>query len=686
MKPLPQSILLLYLLCACVQPPSSQSNDSADPMLALNPAKSYVKLPGSAEGWTASLLMDNDPVGVWRMEPLQFFPQYATPEVVGLDDQGTCWVMVSYSGKWTPHRVIHDQEWLGAIDHADVDPSAPGKEMYVGGKKGVLYQVRSYADGGLDARRIATCDGREIHTLLAGDLDPRHTGPELLVFTRPGGLYRVEQQADGTFVSKHLVDLPGRIRDARVLSDGRTIVTASRHGKVSLLQITEAGLQWREIFSQDVGFGRLAIGKVPKEDPNATVIHSGPMMPVIYSSADNGRVFRHEPKLNGGWETTTIYSGPLGPRGLVSGQFDPDPERETVAVFGYSGRLELLTRDGAQWTAKILFSDRDRGHWLSVAELDGRNSTDEILLSGYGARMVMLATNPGTGVAELSVPAADDRHAQRGMQQVTPVSASAPANNAMPSALPKVVKVAACQIEVGDDLERNLQAVQKALQEAASMGADIACFPETCLQGWVNPNAHQSADPIPGPTTERLSEMARASGLMIGIGLAERDGDRLHDSAILIDRDGTLLLKHRKVNILTELMDPPYTPGKGGANSVVDTRFGRIGLLICADTFQDDVVRQVADQKPDLVLVPYGWAAPEKDWPQHGKSLQSWVAHTSRRTQAPVVGVDCVGSIAHGPWRGFQYGGQSVASDASGKILGVLADRAQEVRIFEIRL
>ena len=413
MKPLPQFTLLLCLLCACVQPPSAHSTDSPNTVAALDPAKSYVKLPGSADGWAASLLMDNDPVGVWRMEPLQFFPQYATPEVVGLDDQGTCWVMVSYSGKWTPQRVIHDREWLGAIDHADVDPSVPGKEMYVGGKKGVLYQVRSYPDGGLDARRIATCDGREIHTLLAGDLDPRHAGPELLVFTRPGGLYRVEQQADGTFVSKHLTDLPGRIRDARVLIDGRTIVTASRTGKVSLLQITEEGLQWREIFSQDVGFGRLAIGKAPKDDPNATVLHTGLMMPVIYSSADNGRVFRHEPKLNGIWETTTIYSGPLGPRGLVSGQFDPDPERETVAVFGYSGRVELLTLDGEGWSAKTLFSDRDRGHWLSVLEIDGRNNTDEIMLSGYGARMVLLAMDPGTGVDELAVPSTKlDRHAQ----------------------------------------------------------------------------------------------------------------------------------------------------------------------------------------------------------------------------------------------------------------------------------
>ena len=69
--------------------------------------------------------------------------------------------------------------------------------------------------------------------------------------------------------------------------------------------------------------------------------------------------------------------------------------------------------------------------------------------------------------------------------------------------------------------------------------------------------------------------------------------------------------------------------------SVVATRLGRIGLLICADTFLDPVVEQLAAQEPDLVVVPYGWAAPAADWPEHGESLRAWVAHTARRCRAP---------------------------------------------------
>ncbi len=246
------------------------------------------------------------------------------------------------------------------------------------------------------------------------------------------------------------------------------------------------------------------------------------------------------------------------------------------------------------------------------------------------------------------------------------------------------MRIAACQILVDGDREAAFERIEAALVEAAEQGADLACFPEACLFGWVNPTAHQLADPIPGVTTDRLGELARRHGLMIALGLAERDGERLRNTVVLIDRDGALLLKHRKINILTELMDPPYTPGESAEHSVVDTRLGRIGLLICADTFKTEYVDQLAMADPDLVLVPYGWAAPAEDWPEHGASLHAWIAHTAKRTGAPTLGVDSAGAMTHGPWKGFVLGGQSALSDAGGGLSIPLADREREVRVFEL--
>jgi predicted amidohydrolase len=223
-----------------------------------------------------------------------------------------------------------------------------------------------------------------------------------------------------------------------------------------------------------------------------------------------------------------------------------------------------------------------------------------------------------------------------------------------------------------------------ALKEARKGGADIACFPETALLGWVNPDAHDRAHPIPGQDSERLCELAAAFEIHLAIGLAEKEGESLYDSVILIDDEGNLLLKHRKINILSELMAPPYTPGKGVG--VADTRFGRIGLLICADTFRDEILDSMAALEPDLLLVPYGWAARQEQWPEHGRELLETVTRAASRIRAPLVGTDLVGEITHGPWAGLTYGGQSVVSDGFGKVLARAIDRDREVLILDISL
>jgi hypothetical protein len=144
-----------------------------------------------------------------------------------------------------------------------------------------------------------------------------------------------------------------------------------------------------------MGRGRLALA--PRSDLDAPA--------VIYSTADDGSVWRHERPEPGVWRSEAIFLGPQGPRGIVAGRFHADPEVESVALFGYSKRVQLLSRRaGGEWSAEDLFVDRGKGHWLAAGELDGRNGTDEIVLSGYGARIVMLARPPGYGLDVLTDP------------------------------------------------------------------------------------------------------------------------------------------------------------------------------------------------------------------------------------------------------------------------------------------
>ena len=249
----------------------------------------------------------------------------------------------------------------------------------------------------------------------------------------------------------------------------------------------------------------------------------------------------------------------------------------------------------------------------------------------------------------------------------------------------KTAKAAICQIFCLDgDKPGNFVRIENAIRESKDAGADIACFPETAILGWVNPDAHTRAQPIPGEDSDKLCALAKDYDLHICIGLAEKKGSRLYDSVVLIDNKGDILLKHRKMNLLTELMSPPYTPGTN--IGVAETEFGSVGLLICADTHDNKILERMASLKPDLLLVPYGYAAPEDEWPGHGKELKKVVVNTARKTKAFVIGTNLVGEITHGPWKGWIYGGQSLAVDKAGRIVSVAKDRDRDIIIFNVNI
>ncbi|HEX6885168.1 MAG TPA: hypothetical protein VF530_17470 [Planctomycetota bacterium] len=390
-----RSLAQILLLAAGILPLGCRAPGPSHPpepgSTGADPTKDEVPL-AALGGWNATLVLDQGPVGVWTVGVMDVFPQYGCPEIAALDDRGRFHALWSYSGKWTPVTTVHDGKWLGGLSQADVDPRIPGTEVYVGSQNGNVWQVTRQVEAFLDCRLVAQLAGHEVHTLVAGELDPRHPGGELLVFTRPGALFELRPRSDGLdgFASEHLQDLEGRIRDALILPGGEgaaRIATVGRHGKVETLRIGPDRLEWRTVHEVPMGAGRLALRPPTPGQPL-----------VLYSTCDDGRVYRHEERAPDSWSSELVYAGPQGMRGCCAGRFDADPSVETLAVFGYSKRVELLARHDGHWTAETLFVDTDKGHWLAAGELDGRNTTDELIASGYSGRIVLLARPPGYGL------------------------------------------------------------------------------------------------------------------------------------------------------------------------------------------------------------------------------------------------------------------------------------------------
>jgi N-carbamoylputrescine amidase len=138
--------------------------------------------------------------------------------------------------------------------------------------------------------------------------------------------------------------------------------------------------------------------------------------------------------------------------------------------------------------------------------------------------------------------------------------------------------------------------------------------------------------------------------------------------------------------VLAWLMAPPYSEGRPEDIGVVETAFGRIGLVICADTFGDQIAKRIEQLAPDLMLVPYGWAATVDKWPEHAKELEKLVVKRAAQWRCPVVGTDVIGEMTHGPWKGQTYGGASVVVDSSGRVIHILRDRDVEVRTVTLEL
>jgi N-carbamoylputrescine amidase len=243
----------------------------------------------------------------------------------------------------------------------------------------------------------------------------------------------------------------------------------------------------------------------------------------------------------------------------------------------------------------------------------------------------------------------------------------------------------------------NLDKAIGLIRQAAAEGAKIVCLQElfrTVYFCQVEDHKYfQFAEEIPGPTTERLGKLAAELDLVIIASLFERRAAGLyHNTAVVIDADGKLLGKYRKMHI----PDDPlfyekfyFAPGDLGFHSW-KTKYGKLGVLVCWDQWYPEAARLTALQGAEILFYPtaIGWHPSEKE--QYGERQHlSW--ETVQRGHAIANGcyVAVPNRIGHeapdgGP--GLEFWGQSFVSDPTGKLIAKGSLVEEEVLLADLDL
>jgi N-carbamoylputrescine amidase len=256
-----------------------------------------------------------------------------------------------------------------------------------------------------------------------------------------------------------------------------------------------------------------------------------------------------------------------------------------------------------------------------------------------------------------------------------------------------------CSPDPGENLEKAVQRVR----EAARNGAQIICLPELFRTQYFCQREDTAlfdlAEPIPGPTTEAMSKIAREAKIVVIASIFEqRTRGLYHNTAVLIGSDGAIKGLYRKMHIPD---DPLYyekyyfTPGDLGFKAF-DTEFGRVGTLVCWDQWYPEGARLTALQGAQVLFYPtaIGWHPAEKE--QHGTAQHdAW--RTIQRSHAIANGVfvAVVNRVGHEtgnirgkgvPGAGLDFWGGSFLADPFGRVLAEASHDREEILCAEVNL
>ena len=246
----------------------------------------------------------------------------------------------------------------------------------------------------------------------------------------------------------------------------------------------------------------------------------------------------------------------------------------------------------------------------------------------------------------------------------------------------KPLTVGLVQQSCSADRAANIDKSIAGIRRAAAQGAELVVLQELHAGLYFcqteDTGCFDQAEPIPGPSTDRFGALARELGVALVLSLFEKRAAGLyHNTAVVLERDGTLAGRYRKMHIPD---DPGYlekfyfTPGEGPF-APIDTSVGRLGLLVCWDQWYPEAARLMALAGADLLLYPtaIGWD-PTDEAAEQARQREAWI--TIQRAHAianglPVLACNRIGDerIPGGAPQGARFWGSSFITGPQGELL-----------------
>lgn len=247
------------------------------------------------------------------------------------------------------------------------------------------------------------------------------------------------------------------------------------------------------------------------------------------------------------------------------------------------------------------------------------------------------------------------------------------------------------------DIQKNIAGLKDKIRKAANEGAQLIVLQELHNSLYFcqveDTNIFDLAETIPGPSTDDFGTLAKDLGVVIVLSLFERRAPGLyHNTAVVIEKDGTIAGKYRKMHIPD---DPAYyekfyfTPGDLGFKPI-ETSLGKLGVLVCWDQWYPEAARLMAMAGADILIYPtaIGWESTDTE-DEKNRQLGAWMISQRGHAVANGLHVISVNRTGYEPdpsgqTNGITFWGNSFVAGPQGEILWQASNHKEEVQIVEI--